>query len=136
MKNVEDYNPAFLTIKYFPSAEETSYALFDDNRKSPVSLEENDYQLTTFTGRQVNGTTEIKLSATGKYKGMPEGRNLTFEIPMEKAPKEILMSNGIRMDKAVSLKAIRLYGWSYDAKAKTLYIRFPYQYEDLTVTVK
>ena len=136
MKNVEDYNPAFLTVKYFPSAEESQFTLFDDNRKSPVSLEENDYQLTTFKGRSADGKTEISISATGKYKGMPEGRNLTIEIPGVKKPSKIEMSNGIRMDQAVSLKAIRLYGWAYDAAKKTLYLRFPYQYEDLTVTVK
>ena len=67
---------------------------------------------------------------------MPEGRNLTIEIPGVKKPSKIEMSNGIRMDQAVSLKAIRLYGWAYDAAKKTLYLRFPYQYEDLTVTVK
>ena len=67
MQNVGDYNPAFLTVRYYPSAEKTSYTLFDDNRKSPVSLEQNDYQLTTFSGRSSAGTTEISLSATGKY---------------------------------------------------------------------
>lgn len=136
MKNVGDYNPAFLTVKYFPSSEETSYTLFDDNRTSPVSLEENDYQLTTFKGREINGKIELSLSAKGQYKGMPEGRNLTFEIPSIKKPTEVIMSNGIRMEEAVSLKAIRLYGWSYDTAKKTLYVRFPYNYDSLTVTVK
>ncbi|MDE6718054.1 MAG: DUF5110 domain-containing protein [Muribaculaceae bacterium] len=136
MKNVEDYNPAFLTVKYFPSDKETSFTLFDDNRKSPVSLETNDYQLTTFKGRSADGTTVISISAEGKYEGMPEGRNLTIEIPGVKKPSAVEMSNGIRMEEAVSLKAIRLYGWSYDAAKKTLFVRFPYDYKDLTVTVK
>ena len=136
MQNVGDYNPAFLTVRYYPSAEKTSYTLFDDNRKSPVSLEQNDYQLTTFSGRSSAGTTEISLSATGKYQDMPESRNLTIEIPGVKKPASVALSNGMEMRENASLKAIRLSGWHYDAKSRTLYIRFPYTYDNLTVTVK
>lgn len=136
MENVGDYNPAFLTVRYFPSTQETSYTLFDDNRKSPVSLEKNDFQLTTFKGRQIGNKIDLSISATGKYEGMPESRNLTIEIPGVKKPSAIEMSNGIRMEEAASPKAIRQYGWTYDAASKTLLLKFPYSYDNLNITVK
>lgn len=134
--NVEEYNPAFLTVKYFPSAQESVFTLFDDNRKSPVSLEENDYQLTTFKGSSKQGVTEISISAKGEYKGMPESRLLTLQIPGVKKPAKVTLSDGTEMRENASLKAIRLSGWNYDAKTRTLSIRFPYAYKDLTITVR
>ncbi|MDE7414089.1 MAG: DUF5110 domain-containing protein [Muribaculaceae bacterium] len=136
IENVEQYNPTFLTIKYFPSSQQTSFTLFDDNRKSPVSLEKNDFQLTTFTGRSSASETVISLSAEGHYADMPESRIFTIEIPNAKKPKSVALSNGISMEENASLKAIRMSGWNYDAATKTLSIRFPYTYDNLTVTVK
>lgn len=136
IENVEQYNPMFLTVKYFPSEKESSFTLFDDNRKSPVSLENNDFQLTTFKGSSIAGKTEISISAKGKYEGMPDSRILTIAIPNVKKPASVSLSNGIQMDENASLKAIRMNGWNYDLKSKTLYIRFPYDYKDLNISVK
>ena len=36
IENVEQYDPAFLTIKYFPSPDSSSFTMFDDDRKSQI----------------------------------------------------------------------------------------------------
>ena len=131
--NVGEYDPTFLTVKYFPSADESGYTLFDDNRRSPVSLERNDYQLTRFKARREGALTRISISSEGKYEGMPEVRMITLEIPGAKRPREVSISNGMPMRESSSLKAIRQSGWHYDAASKTLSIRFPYNYTPVEV---
>ncbi len=133
--NVEEYNPAFLTVKYFPSDKKSEYTLFDDNRKSPVSLSENDYQLTHFSGERRGSKIIVTLSAEGKYEGMPESRIITLQMPLAKRPAKVQLSDGTEMRSNDSLKAIRVSGWNYDAASQMLSIRFPYTYNDLTVTV-
>lgn len=135
--NVTQYNPQFLTIKYFPAKEWSNFTLYDDNRLSPTSLEDGQFQLTTFSGSKQGNELYIALETNGSYEGMPEFRMLTFEIPgIERKPKSVTSSNSTPMPEAVSLKAIRQSGWSYDAKRKTLYLRLPYAYDRLTLTVK
>lgn len=134
--NVTQYDPTFLTVKYFPSAENTRYVLFDDDRKSPESLSEGKYQLTTFTGESTPLETVITISAKGSYPGMPELRMLTFEIENADHPSSVSLSDGSPMPEAGSPKGIRQYGWSYDTDSRTLYVRFPYNYNPLTLTIR
>lgn len=81
IENVGQYDPSVLTVKYFPSEQKTSYTMFMDDRKSPVSLENNDYQLTTFTGVKAGGRMEVTVSSKGSYTGMPQTRTITLEVP-------------------------------------------------------
>lgn len=137
MENTGDYNPAFLTVKYFPSAKESEYVLFDDDRKSPTSLEDNACQLTTFRGRMEKGGLKVEISSEGGYDGMPESRLITLVVEDVKArPKAVSLSDGTPMHENGSLKAIRQSGWNYNAKSHTLAIRFPYAYTPLTITAK
>lgn len=138
IENVTQYNPMFLTVKYFPSDSETSYTLFDDNRKSPVSLENKDYQLTTFTGIRKAGKTEVTMKSEGKYEDMPASRIITLEIPAVAKPKQVTLAAGegtpeMQLEESISLKAIRQNGWNYDASTRTLSIRFLYTYQPLTL---
>ncbi|MDE5796362.1 MAG: hypothetical protein K2H75_04575, partial [Muribaculaceae bacterium] len=59
IENVTQYDPQYLTIKYFPADTWTNYTLFDDNRLSPTSLVDRAYQLTTFSGHRQGNTIEI-----------------------------------------------------------------------------
>lgn len=134
IENVEQYDPRFLTVRYYPSEKQTKYVMFDDNRKSPVSLEENDYQLITFHGQAGTTQTEISISSEGSYKDMPELRMLTIQIPGVARPSAVAL-NGDEMMEGMSIKAIRQYGWAYDAKAKTLSILFPYTNSPAKITI-
>lgn len=140
IENVTQYDPAFLTVKYFPTAEQTSYTLFDDDRTSTSTIENGAYQLITFTGWQENGETNINIEATGGngYDGMPAVRMLTFEIVgVKKAPKSIETTSGMPMPKSTSLKAIRQSGYYYNAAQQTLYIVMPWDSnEETTITIR
>ncbi len=138
IQNVTQYNPQFLTVKYFPSAERTEYTLFDDNRLSPTSLIDDEYQLIHFEGQQ-KGSKEIEIRISdngGRYQGMPDFRMLDIVIPtVAKAPAEVLM-DGKPMERAVSVKAIRQYGWAYDAGTRTLTIRLAWDYTPTTLLIR
>lgn len=135
--NVSQYNPKFLTVKYFPAKEWSNFTLFDDNRISPTSLEDGEYQLTTFSGSKQGNEIYIAMETEGSYQGMPEFRMLTIEVVgVDKSPKSVESSDGTPMPKAVSLKAIRQSGWYYDKASKILYMRFPWDYKRNTLTVK
>ncbi|MCM1291916.1 MAG: DUF5110 domain-containing protein [Prevotella sp.] len=137
INNVSEYNPQFLTIKYFPAKEWSNFTLFDDNRISPTSLEDGQYQLTTFSGSKQGNEIYIAMESEGSYEGMPEFRMLTFEVVgMDRKPKSVTSDHGTPMPECVSLKAIRQSGWWYDTKNRTLYLRLPYSYERQMLTIK
>ena len=139
IENVTQYDPTFLTIKYFPAEEETSYTMFEDDRLSTHSLENGQYQLITFTGWKENNETHINIEATGGngYESMPQSRMFTFQVEgVKKAPKSVEISNGMPMVKSASLKAIRQSGWCYDATRQTLYIVTPWDYTETNITIK
>lgn len=135
IENVTQYNPQFLTVKYFPSEAETSYTLFDDDRKSPNSIADNSYQLTTFTGSSKGKKTEISISSNGgHYEGMPSVKMLTIEIVGTDRPKTVNLGD-LSLDQAISVKAIRQYGWYYNSAARTFTVRFPWSYDDVTLKI-
>lgn len=137
LENVTQYDPQTLTVRYYPANRETRYTLFDDDRKSPTSLAEGAYQLTYFTGERKGREIEIALRTNGgKYQGMPEARLLTFEIIGVDKPKDVVLSDGSLMPESGSPKAIRQYGWAYSQQDHTLTVRFPWNYNPITLTVK
>lgn len=116
IENVTEYDPAKLTVKYFPSERESSYTLFDDDRLSPTSLEDDQYALVTFQGKQTGKQTRIDITSKGSYAGMPQSRRITLEIVGTAAPKSVQL-NGMTLLKGNS-------GWEYDAKTRTATITF------------
>lgn len=125
VENTGDYNPAFLTVKYFPTDAKTSYTLFEDDRKSPESIEQKEYALIHFEGEKKGSETNITVTTEGGYKGMPETKMLDLQIIGTSAPKNVTW-NGTELAKGISRKAIRQYGWLYDAKTRTVTVIFPY----------
>jgi oligosaccharide 4-alpha-D-glucosyltransferase len=137
IENVTQYNPALLTVRYYPANKETEYVLFDDDRKSPESIADKAYQLTYFTGLKTAKGIDISIRTNGgTYKDMPEVRMLTFEIMDVARPKGVTLSDGTELQEAASLKMIRQYGWTYDAKTRTLSVRFPYGSAPLSLSIK
>lgn len=136
MENTSGYDPQNLTIRYYPSADETRYVLFDDDRKSPTSLQDNAFQLTTFVGRSTPQGTDIAISAKGAYDEMPPFRRLKFEIPGIPRPEKVDLSDGTAMPQFPSVKAIRQYGWTYNASTRTLTVIFPWAYSDTELQIR
>ncbi|MDE7096712.1 MAG: DUF5110 domain-containing protein, partial [Muribaculaceae bacterium] len=132
IENTSEYDPSLLTVKYFPRKEWTDYQIFDDNRLSPTSLEDGDYQLTTFSGSKQGKEIYININTEGSYKGMPEVRMITLETIGVENPKGVEI-NGQKLERMVSAKAIRQYGYSYDTTHKSLTIVFPYSYNKTSI---
>lgn len=136
INNVTEYNPQYVTVKYYPSEETTSYTLFDDDRLSPTSLEDDAYQLTTFTGRQEGKNIDISIETNGgKYRGMPYYRHLTFEIDNVDKPKEVNFTSHDRLQEKSLADLATKAGWNYDKKTRKLVvsISWPYQKNDLKI---
>ncbi len=135
IENVGEYKPTRLTVRYYPSSEETEYTMFMDDRSNPVSLEENDYQLTVFKGQQKGGQINVSVNSEGSYKGMSEVRMLTLEIPGygASAPYSVVV-DGQKLERFDTPKQIRQYGYTLVApegaartsgQAKTLVVKLP-----------
>lgn len=133
--NVTQYNPQILTLKYFPAEEETEYVLFDDNRLSPSSIEDNAFQLTFFTGSCDDGLLQISARTNGgSYEGMPQSRLLTFEIPgLSRKPQHVAASDGTPLPETASAKLIRQSGWNWNQSTRTLTVRLLWNYDPLTI---
>lgn len=135
IENVTQYDPTFLTVKYFPAAKQSSYTLFDDNRLSPTSLHDGQYQLIFFNAVPKAKGFEIAISSEGAYDGMPQLRMLTFEVPGIAKPSTVIV-DGQKLEQVSTPKAIRNSAWSYDAATKTLTIGFGFNYTPLTLRVE
>jgi len=136
IENVTEYNPQFLTVRYFPSPEETEYTLFDDDRVSPTSLENDDYMLTTFTGRETTSEINIGMSAKwNAYKGMPVSRQITFEVTgINRLPKQVTL-NGEKLKHVAKMPAQSENVWSWSAHDKVLKIKINWGYSEADITV-
>lgn len=135
VENVEQYDPAYLSVRYYPAAEKSEYTLFEDNRKSPTSIDDGEYALIKFEGERKDGATEVKITTEGGYKEMPEMKMMEFEVIGIASPKQI-MWNGTELTRSQSLKGIRQYGYVYDAATRTAHLRFPYPPGVTTLTIR
>lgn len=141
IENTSQYDPRFLTIRYYPDTQLSSYTLFDDNHLSPTSLEDNQYRLDTFTARRQNAETQISVTSSGQYDGMPQTRMLTFEIPCTPAPPHAVTISSdnptdvpLKLSSYHNIKDITSEGWHYDVKTLTLTIKIPYDGKTITIT--
>lgn len=123
--NTSEYDPAMLTVRYYPAKEWSNYTLYDDDRKSPNSIADNQYQLTTFSGSKQGNEIYVDISSEGSYTGMPPVRMITLEIMNASRPKSITLGDQT-LSRAVSTKAIRQYGYHYDSSSRVLSVVFPY----------
>lgn len=123
MESTADYDPARLTINYYPvEGVESEYTLFDDNRTSTATIESGDYRLITFAGAP--GGTQITASASGTYAGAPNDITLTFVIHRVASPVKLRV-NG------------RLLTPKYNAGHHTLTFTFKWPVErPLTIDAK
>ncbi len=135
IENTGQYDSSTLTFKYFPSKEKTVYKFFDDDHKSPQSIEKGEYAILEFTGEKKASETAIYINTEGGYVGMPETRMIDLQIVGVSAPKSVTW-NKISLEKMASRKMIRQYGYTYDAASRTLTLVFPYDHKHADIRIK
>lgn len=94
MESTADYNPAKLTVNYYPvEGIQSTYTLYDDNRISAKALENKEYRLIEFAGKQEGDIISIAISSEGNYEGAPKEYDITIAIQgVDKMPTSILVN--------------------------------------------
>lgn len=135
VENVTQYDPAHLTVLYYPSDTETEYTLYDDNRLSPMALEDGNYILTTFTGRSsaTNGTVITITSDKDPdvMDWMPSTRNITMVIECRNtAPKTV------QVEVEGQTTTLPKSAWTFSVKTHTLSVPLAFTGRPLTLRIK
>ena len=79
VKNTEEYKGKEITIAYYPSAQKSTYTLYDDDGHTNKTLQNGNYELIHFTGKQTGKNIFITIQP-GITK-MLQQRKLLFELP-------------------------------------------------------
>lgn len=113
MENTGDYNPAKLTVNYYPVQGETSqFTMYDDDHVSPDALSSGNYRLINFNGSA--GGSRVTIDAKGTYPGAPENIEIEFVIHRA-AAQAVFRVNGRNMKARYNAAAGTL----------TLHLRWP-----------
>lgn len=134
MDNTAGYDPSRLTVKYFPAKEWSEYVLFDDDRTSPTSIDDNEYQLTTFSGSRQGSEIYVDISSKGSYRGMPAVRSITLEVVGTARPKAVEIDG--EAVKAAANPDQGAAAYRYDAASRTLSVTFPYSYRKTEIRIQ
>ena len=129
IENTDHYDLSALTVDYYPSAEETEYVLFDDDRSNPRSLEDDDYLLTTFRGRRLaDGSVEVSIASQknpSTLDWMPGSRTITLRvIGLTKRPASVKIADGGELDDTLDYKPLPAADQSWSRGTLTLTIPF------------
>ncbi len=134
IENVTQYDLSHLDVQYYPSVAATEYVLYDDDRRSPTSLSDGNYMLTTFRGQSTGGVTTIGITSDNnpdRLDWMPSSRTITLQLMCRsRAPRSVSVTNG---ETTVALKPSQ---WKYDARTRSVSIPVTFSGAPVTVTVK
>lgn len=111
MKSTEDYKTDSYTINYYPYLGESSYTLFEDDRKSTSSLTDEAYSLIDFRADASIEGINLSVSAKGTYPGAPKSKKLTFKIYLVDGDPSSVTIDGRKLKRG---------GWKYDRTASML----------------
>lgn len=86
------YSSQALNLHYYDhhSVEQSSGQMFEDDGKNPQAIETQQFQTLKFSSKRSKAALELSITATGKYKGMPELRKVKLILHnVSKAPSSI-----------------------------------------------
>ncbi|MDE5903849.1 TIM-barrel domain-containing protein [Duncaniella sp.] len=111
MKSTEDYRTDRYTINYYPYLGKSEYTLFEDDRKSPGSLDEGAYSLINFIGEASIEGINLDVSSQGTYPGAPKVKDLTFRIHLVDGDPSSVSVDGQRLKRGA---------WKFDRRESML----------------
>lgn len=138
--STEQYKTDSLYIKFFVDTEvsNSEFTLYDDDGKNPKSIETGNYQLLHFSSSTSSNQTEIDLTTEGDgYSGMPNTRNIFFELPnIISIPSEVTV-NGLTSTQYNSYNNLTsaIEGWYWDDANSKLNIHVPLNGENTAIIV-
>ena len=98
MKNTGDYKTNYYTINYYPLDGSTSnYILYEDDRESTSSIEQEEYLFIMFSGVDNDKEINIWVNSEGGYEGMPREKELKFIVHGVKNNPASVEINGQRI---------------------------------------
>ena len=99
MGNTGDYRTDKYTLKYFPGGSNMQSYIYEDDRKSTNSLENEQHASIVLTTNSSAETETILINNSGTYPGAPNQKELTFIVyDMAKTPASIVI-NGKKLGK-------------------------------------
>ncbi|WP_207511979.1 TIM-barrel domain-containing protein [Longitalea luteola] len=95
IKSTEAYNSKDITVRYYPSANSSTYVWYDDDGVSTRTLEKADYELVTFKGVTAGNkvTIDITTNNPNQY-GKKFKRKFNIELPVALAAGQPATVNG------------------------------------------
>jgi oligosaccharide 4-alpha-D-glucosyltransferase len=133
VKNTQQYNTANVMITYMPSANASSYVLYDDDGKSKNALAKKSFELITFESNGWKDSCTFRVSTNkGAFVGRPATRMLTLAIPaIEKLPSKIMI-NGKQIAQQQSGSEPYV---SWDENMRAAFIHFVFKSDTITIQV-
>jgi oligosaccharide 4-alpha-D-glucosyltransferase len=91
IRSTEQYDTKEMTVRYYPSAQSSSYTWFDDDGNASKTLEKADYELVTFKGITTGNkiTIDITTNNPGNY-GRRSKRKFMIEVPGGVTPEAMV----------------------------------------------
>lgn len=89
MENTRDYDASRYKVLYYPRGGESSFTMFEDDRTSARSLDNNEYALVTFQGDETESEIDINAVYSGNYPGAPAVKAMEFSLPGVAAPSAV-----------------------------------------------
>ena len=81
LQSTAAYNPARVTVNYYPVAGvDSEYTMYDDNRISSSSLKNGQFRLISFKGVNKDGAISISVASEGSYAGAPDKIEMNFAV--------------------------------------------------------
>jgi alpha-glucosidase (family GH31 glycosyl hydrolase) len=121
-ENTSTIKKELLKVIYIPSNTASSYELFEDDGENHNSIKERQFQLTKLiSSGNNNSRLNIKIDANGRYKNVPNKRNIQLVIPALVAKPKKITVNGKRIDFATTKgisNATAFAIWSSDIGAE------------------
>lgn len=139
--NTKSYNADTLIIRYYPAEDssETYYTLFNDDGKSPNSLESNSYELVSFNGSTNSSEIQLRISDSGfTFPSAPKQRNLIFRIFSDKfVPGSVDIENKkVNLFKSINDYLAAETAAYYDAESGEIFIRFNWDGTNTRIMIK
>jgi oligosaccharide 4-alpha-D-glucosyltransferase len=82
VQSIDDYSTRVLDLHYYSDASvnRASAEMYDDDGLNPDAIKLGEYETLTFSAKQQNSQLQISLNRQGKYKGMPNKREMRLIV--------------------------------------------------------